>query len=84
MELLLTLGVKWLRTLGLVVVGVWGADLGGGDVNGRWYAGGGGLVAVVVLSTGRGDIVGVIVWGADLGGGEANGRCCCTEGGGLE
>ena len=82
-KLLLTLGVKLLLTLGLVV-GVWGTDLGGGDVNGRWYAGGGGLVAVVVLSTGRGDIVGVIVWGADLGGGEVNGRCCCTEGGGLE
>lgn len=75
MKLLLTLGVKLLLTLGLVV-GVWGTDLGGGDVNGRWYAGGGGLVAVVVLSTGRGDIVVVIVWGAGLGGGEVNGRWC--------
>lgn len=32
----------------IVVVIVWGAGLGGGEVNGRWCAG-----AVVALSTGR-------------------------------
>lgn len=38
-----------------VVVIVWGAELGGGEGNGRWYAG-----AVGALSTGRVDIVVVV------------------------
>jgi hypothetical protein len=44
----------------VVVVIVRGADMREGEINGRWYAGGGGL-AVVVLITVRGDVVVAVV-----------------------
>jgi hypothetical protein len=59
----------------IIVVFVWATDLGGEEVNGCWYAGGGGLAcmtaclgAVVALMTGRVDVVVVIVWATDTGG----------------
>jgi hypothetical protein len=59
----------------IIVVFVWATDLGGEEVNGCWYAGGGGLAcmtaclgAVVALMTGRVDVVVVIVWATDPGG----------------